>query len=183
MLDEQQLKGSFLVAMPSLSGDFFEQSIILLIEHNKEGAFGLTINKVSEYQLSDLIPQFTTKAGSEPVLLGGPVAVNQMFFLHSSDSIFAGTVAINPHANLTSTDDLIKQCAEGPNPEYLLPVLGYAGWAPNQLEDEIIRDAWLVTPFSQDILFTGDAAGKPQRAAQQLGIDLNLVGQHSGRDG
>lgn len=182
MQSEQQLKGSFLVAMPGLAGDFFEQSIIFLIEHNEDGAFGLTINKASDYLLSDLIPEMGQSKGQQLVLLGGPVAVDQMFFLHSADASFTGTVSINQYVNLTATEDLVKQSADGPNPDKLLAILGYAGWAPQQLEDEIIRDAWLVAPFSQDILFTGDPADKPHKAALQLGIDLNLVGKYSGRD-
>ena len=182
MQGEQQLKGSFLVAMPGLAGDFFEQSIIFLIEHNEDGAFGLTINKTSDYLLSDLIPEMKRSQGEQLVLLGGPVAIDQMFFLHSPGPSFTGTVSINQYVNLTTTEDLVKQSADGPSPANLLAILGYAGWAPQQLEDEIIRDAWLVTPFNEDILFTGEPADKPHKAALQLGIDLNLVGQHSGRD-
>ena len=105
-----------------------------------------------------------------------------MFFLHSPDAAFTGTVNINQHVSLTATEDLVKQSVDGANPDNLLAILGYAGWAPLQLEDEIIRDAWLVAPFNRDILFNGDPADKPNRAALQLGIDLNLVGKHSGRD-
>ena len=174
------LKGMFLVSMPALKGDYFHQSVTLLIEHNRDGAFGLVINIPTSMNLGELFPEIErTNTG---VLEGGPVEQDRIFFLHSPDMHYENSLIINPEVTLTTSTSLIDDLAIDKSPEKILAMLGYAGWGANQLENEILADAWLVTPFSASILYPTNHQQKPQDAAKSMGIDLNLIGSRSGHD-
>ena len=167
------LKSQFLISMPTLRGDYFQSSVTLLIEHNDEGAFGLVINKPTDLMLGDLIEDL--EHNPLTVMSGGPVEQDRLFFLHSPDCSFDESVTINDEIVITTSPDLIDAIASAEGPSNLLALLGYAGWGPGQLDDEILRDAWLVVPFDAELLFSLDFADKPQRAAAMMGVDLNLI--------
>ena len=125
----QFLTGSFLVALSELEGGFFENSITLLIEHSTSGAFGVIVNKPAEIDLSALFTaDFELPNLELPVLLGGPVEQDHLYFLHSTERQYPQTVSINSEISLTTSreilNDLSKPCAI----EHVLPLLGYAGW-------------------------------------------------------
>ncbi len=168
------LAGQMLVSMPSMQGDYFSHTVTLLIEHNEEGAFGLVINKPIEGQLSDLLADDSLNCPTDIALLEtGPVERNRLFFLHSSEVTFENSIAINEHLLLTTTLDVFTEDRKAP--EKLLAGLGYAGWAGGQLEDEILADVWLVTPYTQEIVFDVPYERRPEHAARAIGIDLNLI--------
>lgn len=176
----ESLKGMFLVSMPALKGDYFHHSVTLLIEHSKDGAFGLVINTPTSMVLGEVFPEI--EGASIDILEGGPVEQDRMFFLHSPDKHYDSSLVIHPEVTLTTSDELINDLENNKPPEKLLAMLGYAGWAANQLEYEIMADAWLVTPFDASILYSTNHEQKPQDAAKSMGIDLNLIGSRSGHD-
>ena len=176
--NDSSLAGQFLVSMPQLKGDFFQSTVTLLIEHNDEGAFGLTVNKPLDILLSDVIDEMP--ASPVPVWQGGPVQADHIFFLHSTDKDYEGSFRLNDDVILSTSPQLLTEIAAGELPEEIIALAGYAGWAPGQLDDEILRDAWLVVPFDATIVYGRDFEEKPVRAARLLGIDLNLVGPTSG---
>jgi putative transcriptional regulator len=174
------LKGEFLVSMPALKGDYFRESVIFLIEHNEEGAFGLVINKPVTIALADILPQLEDVRCNVSVLEGGPVEQDRIFFLHTPDKQYEASLPINPEISLTTSPDLIADLARGDSPEKIIAIIGYAGWGGAQLEGEIVSDAWLVTPFDSRILFSDNHTKKPQQAASKMGVDINLIGPTSG---
>ncbi|MFP6808378.1 MAG: YqgE/AlgH family protein [Pseudomonadales bacterium] len=177
---ENSLQGQFLVSMPALHGDYFQESVTFLIEHNADGAFGLVINQPLEVQLEDFFPELEDVDHGICVLGGGPVEQDRIFFLHSPDKQYEGSQTIHPQVVLSTSTELIGDLAKGRQPKSLLACIGYAGWGPEQLESEIMNDVWLLTPFSNQILYSRDYKTKPQAAAKAMGIDLNLIGSTSG---
>ena len=176
MTEQQYLNGNFLIALPGLEGDFFANSITLLIEHNQDGAFGLIINKPADVTLPQIIDH-TPEPPDLPVLIGGPVHQDQLYFLHSTDKVYPNSYIINDDVSLTTSTDLLNDPTA---PEHTLVLVGYAGWASTQLEQELVRDAWLVASFNRDIVFSTPFKNRPQAAAQKMGLDLNLINANSG---
>ena len=142
------LTGKLLVAMPNMGDPRFENSVIYMVAHSEEGAMGLIVNKPTpEVRFQDLLKQL--KIDVEPnmrelkVHFGGPVENGRGFVLHSSDYVSnASTLRVNRHFGMTSTLDVLEDIAQGIGPTASLMVLGYSGWAPGQLEDEIARNGW-----------------------------------------
>ena len=176
----QYLKGEFLVSMPALRGDYFHSSVTFLVDHNADGAFGLVINNPIDIQLQDIFPELEGVQHGVVLLEGGPVEQDRIFFLHTPDKHYKHSLVVNPETTLSTSPEVISDLAGKASPEHLLAIIGYAGWAAGQLEGELLADAWLVTPFNRDILFSSNHAEKPQAAAKTLGIDLNLIGPTSG---
>ncbi len=177
---DQNLKGEFLVSMPALKGDYFQASVTFLIDHNTDGAFGLVINNPTDMQLQDIFPELEGTTQQVDLLEGGPVEQDRIFFLHTSDKHYEHSLVVNPETTLSTSPELISDLATQDSPEHLLAIIGYAGWGAGQLEAELLADAWLITPFDRNILFSRDHETKPQAAASKMGIDLNLIGPTSG---
>ncbi len=175
MIDAHLYAGRFLIALPELSQDFFSTTVTLLVEHSSDGAFGLVINRPTNATLSQLLPDVASSAANLPVLIGGPVEQDHLYFLHSSDRQYAQSKRINDDISLTTSSELVDDLSCGTSPEHTLALLGYAGWSPSQLEQELVSDVWLVAPFDRDIVFSTPYADRPFAAAQKMGIDLNLI--------
>jgi len=183
------LDGQLLVAMPSMTDPRFHRAVIYMCAHSAEGAMGLIINQRAPHiTLPRLLEQLEiTAGGSRPtairvgsmaVHVGGPVETSRGFVLHSSDYFAAdSTLPITETVCLTATIDILKAIAKGSGPDKAILALGYAGWAPGQLEREIQSNGWLNCPADQDIVFDGDLEGKYGRALESIGIDpSHLVG-------
>ncbi len=166
--------------MPALKGDYFHHSVTFLLEHNQDGAFGLVINTPTSIELQDLFPELEDTNCDLTLLEGGPVEQDRIFFLHTPDKHYEESLDINPETTLTTSPGLINDLARQEAPEKLLAIIGYAGWGSEQLEYEILSDAWLITPFDPGILFSSNHKQKPQDAAKTMGIDLNLIGPTPG---
>ncbi len=179
------LDGQLLIAMPSMTDPRFHRAVIYLCAHSHEGAMGLIINQRAPHiTLTKLLEQLEIPvAGSRytrsmAVHVGGPVETSRGFVLHSSDYFAAdSTLPINDRVCLTATVDILKAIAKGCGPDKAILALGYAGWAPGQLEHEIQTNGWLNCPASVDIVFDGDLESKYSRSLHLLGVDpLHLVG-------
>ncbi len=179
-MSDQSLKGKFLVSLPTLKGDYFQHSVTLLLEHNAEGAFGLVINHPTNILLSEIFPELRGSDDRTVVMEGGPVERDRVFFLHSAEKSYESSQQVNEDVILSSSPALIEDLHRQRQPASLIAAVGYAGWAANQLETEILADAWLVAPFDRNILYAGDHNEKPFKAAENMGIDLNLIGPRSG---
>src|SRR5262244_3992835 len=144
------LDGQMLIAMPSMGDDRFARTVIYVCAHSTEGAMGIIVNQPAAHvsfpdllvQL-DVIPaadliQLPRRAGGVKVLKGGPVDTQRGFVLHSSDFFIENsTLPIDEGICLTATLDILKAIARGDGPHSAILALGYAGWAPGQLENEI----------------------------------------------
>ena len=169
-------RANFLVALPSLQEDFFQRTITLLIDHSSSGALGLVINKAADINLSDLVSDDFDLASVElPVLLGGPVGQDNLYFLHSTERSYTDSYCINKDVTLTTSKELLDDLSKGHAPEHVVALMGYAGWAADQLEHEIGQGVWLTAPFDKDVIFATPLEKRPLFAAKKMGVDLNLI--------
>lgn len=174
---QDRLTGKLLVATPSLSDPNFAHTVVYLVHHNAAGAMGLVVNRVlATGPLSSLLEGLgidtNGTAGQIRVYAGGPVARSKAFVLHSADYRSGQTIAVDDRVALTPSLDVLRAMAKGNGPRHAILALGYAGWGPNQLENEIAQGAWYVVPADEALLFDEQVETKWQRAQGRRGIDL-----------
>ena len=187
------LDGQMLIAMPSMGDDRFARSVIYMCVHSTEGAMGIVVNQPAAHiSFTDLLVQLEVvpaaeliqlpnRAGGVQVLRGGPVDTQRGFVLHSSDFFIENsTVPIDEGISLTATLDILKAIAKGNGPGSALLALGYAGWAPGQLENEIQHNGWLHCSADAELIFGQDTDGKYERALKKIGIDLGMLSSEAG---
>lgn len=179
------LRGHLLVAMPGLADPNFSHSVIYVCEHSSEGAMGLVINQPLELPLSRVFAQLDLTCpnglSEQPLLLGGPVEQQRGFILHcATEQQWQSTVPVTQQISLTASRDIIEALAANQGPESSLMVLGYAGWGPGQLEQELQENAWLTTPAEPAFLFDIPYSDRAAAAAARLGIDINLLSTRAG---
>lgn len=187
------LEGQFLIAMPSMADSRFEHSVIYLCSHSDQGAMGLVVNQVARHlSLEELLIQLDIvndegairlppKVRGMNVHKGGPVEIERGFVLHSDDFMLnQSTLAIDNGICLTATLEILRAMAQGTGPDHAMLALGYAGWAPGQLENEIQANGWLTVPADPDILFDADFETKWRRALGLLGIDPAMLFSDAG---
>lgn len=174
------LSNQFIIAMPTLMDPAFAHTVTYLCQHNKDGALGIVINKSANMKLGEIFTQMnirvTSLAATEaPVFAGGPVQQDRGFVLHTPSGEWAASLAISDTLSLTTSRDVLEAIALGEGPEHYLVALGYAGWGEGQLEREIRDNAWLHTPYGQQILFDTPVDMRWNAAAGQIGIDINRL--------
>jgi putative transcriptional regulator len=179
------LTGQFLIAMPGMPDDRFQQTLIYVCAHGPEGAMGLVVNKLMDaISFPDLLEQLEITVPPEgegiEVLFGGPVETGRGFVLHSPDYVHDGTMVVNDDVALTATVDVLKAIAGGDGPRQSLLALGYAGWGPGQLDDEIKDNGWLSVDADTELLFDTSVDSKWQGAMKKLGIDPLMLSDNAG---
>ncbi len=182
------LTGGVLIAMPGMGDDRFDHSVVLICSHSPEGAMGLVVNKpVRDVDFAALLDQLeiprTPKGRDIRVLMGGPVERGRGFVLHSTDYESEGaTMDIEGGFGMTATTDILKALARGEGPERAILALGYSGWGPGQLEEEIARNDWLTLPQAEaELIFADEDDAKWTRHLRHMGIDPVLLSTTSGR--
>ncbi len=184
MSEPHFLTGRFLLAMPGLDESFFGRSVIFVCNHDQEGAMGIVVNKPFDaLDFEGLLDQLDieTEAPPElPIHEGGPVEPGRGFVLHSADYVQDSTLSINESHGVTATVDVLRAIVEGDGPKDHLLALGYAGWGPGQLEQEIQENSWMIADGCDEILFYTDFQEKWPRAMAMLGIDLRMLSSESG---
>ena len=179
------LTGSLLVAMPTIGDPRFEKTVIYMCAHSEGGAMGLVVNKrLGELTVSELMRQLSLEGSAAParmpVLFGGPVETGRGFVLHSADHVYEGTLQIDDRVALTATMDVLKAIAAGQGPKRALMALGYAGWGPGQLDEEIQANGWLQVPADDDLVFGASLDGIWDAALRRLGVDLTMLSSEAG---
>lgn len=171
------LKGQLLLDSGQLYGSFFQKTVVLICEHNEEGAFGLVLNratgsKVGEMLVADL-PETLKEA---PLYLGGPVQPTALSFLHSDS--FLPDANVIPNLCLNHSLDTLMEIGGSFSPTRKVRLFaGYSGWSPGQLEDEMQRDAWLTHPASLDLVFDVDPVQLWRAILRQKGGRYKLLAQ------
>jgi putative transcriptional regulator len=155
------LAGRLLVAAPTMPDPRFARTVVLLVEHNQRGAFGVIVNlPAGERPLATLLESMGEKdpavSGTVRVFAGGPVQPEAGFVVHSAEYRDAGTIAITDQIAMTSSRQILLDIGNNKGPQKSLIAFGYAGWAPGQLEGEIDRGAWLMAPADPKIVFDED---------------------------
>ena len=175
----------FLIAMPNMADPHFSKTLTYICEHNEQGALGLVINRPLDMTLATLldqvsIPVTSRECESIPVLFGGPVQTDRGFVLHGPVGNWQSTLSIGSAIGLTTSRDILQAVARGEGPRQMLITLGYAGWAPGQLEQELAQNAWLTVAASDDVMFDLPPAQRLARAMQILGVNYATLSEHAG---
>ncbi len=185
--DSIDLNGKLLIAMPGMSDPRFASSVIFMCAHSEDGAMGLIVNKpTKELQLADLLEQLKIPKGNSGrdirVHFGGPVEHGRGFVLHSADyNSCDATMEVDDQFGMTATQDILEAIASGEGPNAAILMLGYSGWEPGQLEEEIKDNGWLVADATPEIVFGADSAAKWTAALKSLGIDPLMLSAAAGR--
>ena len=183
--ETEYLTGQLLVAMPQMEDQRFARSVVYICAHTEDGAMGLILNKLAEaINFSDLLEQLNlptdTVSGKTQVHFGGPVETGRGFVLHSDDFTQDASLLIEKGIALTATVDILTAISEGSGPRNYLLALGYAGWAPGQLDSEIHANGWLIAPADTDLLFGSKIENKWYTALSNLGIDITMLSSDAG---
>jgi putative transcriptional regulator len=191
--DRSYLDGQLLIAMPVMEDERFARSVIYVCAHSSEGAMGIILNRpAGSLDFTDLLVQLDIIKKSDRIKLpetaeamkvmkGGPVETGRGFVLHSSDFFIEdATLPIDDGICLTATLDILEAIAKGAGPKHAILALGYAGWAPGQLETEIQDNGWLHCPADQDLIFGRDIEHKYARALHKIGIDPGMLSNEAG---
>src|SRR3954453_21785086 len=171
------LTNHFLIAMPAMADPHFAKSLTFVCEHNDQGALGIVVNRPIELNLHALLEQVsiapeTDAYKSVAVHFGGPVQVDRGFVLHTPLGQWQSTLAVTSDIGLTTSKDILQAVARGEGPRQMLVTLGYAGWAPGQLEHEIAQNAWLTGRAQPEVIFDLPAEERLAAAMNLLGIDF-----------
>jgi putative transcriptional regulator len=181
------LTGKMLIAMPGMGDPRFDKSVVYICAHSDEGTMGLIINKANEeVTLAALLDQLSIEvSGTVPevqVQFGGPVEGGRGFVLHSPDYTSPiSTLTVDRRFSMTATLDILEEIAKGGGPRRALMALGYAGWGPGQLADEIAQNGWLTCEADPDLVFGGRNAGKWEAALKSIGVEPLMLSAAAGR--
>ncbi len=183
--DDGYLTGQLLVAMPGMPDNRFSKTVIYMCAHGPEGAMGLVVNKpFEEVSFPDLLDQLEIEPAScgrnIRVQFGGPVEAERGFVLHSPDYVQDATVVMDGDVALTATVDILRAIADGDGPRENLLALGYAGWGPGQLDEEIKANGWLNVTADTDIVFHLPLEDRWRKALGKLGVDPLLLSDDAG---
>ncbi len=161
----ESLAGYFLISELEMADPNFYRTVVLMITHNHNGAFGLVVNRRSEATLADILPEYDSPRGKEtPVYVGGPVQQEYLFMVHSDLPAGAPSPqSISPapgiifepsfeHAKLLFDEEKWQSIPPDDRPRIHL-YLGYSGWSPGQLEWELEQGAWMIHPARPKIVF------------------------------
>ena len=179
------LTHNFLIAMPNMADPYFTRSLTYICEHNDQGALGIVVNRPIEMSLQTLLEQVSIPLGGEafktiPIHFGGPVQVDRGFVLHTPLGQWQSTLAVNSEIGLTTSKDILQAVARGEGPGKLFVTLGYAGWAPGQLENELAQNAWLTVQAQPEVIFDLPADKRLPAAMGLLGIDFASLSEQAG---
>jgi putative transcriptional regulator len=179
------LEGQLLVAMPTMSDPRFQRAVIYLCAHSADGAMGLVVNKaIDSIEFPDLLRQLNIEpavpSAGIRVHFGGPVETGRGFVLHSDDYQQDATLRIRNGIALTATVDVLRAIAIGQGPRRSLLALGYAGWAPGQLDAEIQANGWLTCLADEHLVFGGDLDARWNDAVRKIGIDPTKLSSLAG---
>lgn len=175
----------FLIAMPNMVDPHFARALTYIAEHGDQGALGVIVNRPLDMTLASLferieLPLEAEGFAAQPVYFGGPVQTDRGFVLHRPVGAWHSTLNVNDEVGLTSSRDVLQSMGAIGSPRDVLVTLGYAGWAPGQLEQELLENAWLTVPADVDILFELPPEERLPAALQKLGIDFANLSEVAG---
>ena len=170
------LAGSFLVSTPQMPDPRFEEHVIYMCAHNAEGAMGVSVNRPNYlFSLAEILQGANLPVPEKklvPVHIGGPVELESAFILYQNDYTTQNKLDISQTVSLTREIKVLEEIARGGGPATYLFILGYTGWGPGQLENELLNNGWLTLPANDKIIFDMPDEQKWKAAAMQYGIDI-----------
>jgi putative transcriptional regulator len=178
----------FLIAMPSIDDPVFGGAVVYICEHNDKGVLGVVINKPTDMTMDVLFERIDLKLGevagaraaSEPIMFGGPVQDDRGFVLHTPGRRYSSSLTVTDEVAFTTSIDVLEAVAKGNGPKQMLVSIGYAGWSPGQLEEEISRNGWLTVGADARVLFEVAVEERYNAAIKLLGIDPLMLASEAG---
>ena len=179
------LANHFLIAMPSMQDPVFGGTVVYVCEHNENGVLGVVINKPTDMTMQVLFERIDLKLESdvdvdEPIMFGGPVQDDRGFVLHTPGNRYSSSLTVTEDVAFTTSIDVLEAVAAGDGPRRMLVSIGYSGWSPGQLEDEIGRNGWLTVGADPEILFNLPIEERYTAAMRLLGIDPLMLTSEAG---
>jgi putative transcriptional regulator len=182
------LANHFLIAMPSMNDPIFGGTVVYICEHNDKGVLGVVINKPTDMTMDVLFDRIDLKVAEglrasvedEPIMFGGPVQDDRGFVLHSPSGRYSSSLSVTDDVAFTTSIDVLEAVANGSGPRRMLVSIGYAGWSPGQLEEEIARNGWLTVGADAHVLFDLPIEERYNAAIKLLGIDPMMLASEAG---
>jgi putative transcriptional regulator len=182
------LANHFLIAMPSMQDPVFGGTVVYICEHNDNGVLGVVINKPTDMTMEVLFDRIDLTISdsldphvvSEPIMFGGPVQDDRGFVLHTPGARYSSSLTVTDQVAFTTSIDVLEAVAAGDGPERMLVSIGYSGWSPGQLEDEIGRNGWLTVAADPRVLFDLPVEERYNAAIKLLGIDPAMLALEAG---
>ncbi|MBE2210666.1 MAG: YqgE/AlgH family protein [Xanthomonadaceae bacterium] len=180
------LSQQLLIALPGLADPNFSRSVVMVCQHDTDGAMGIVVNRASEFTVGELFDQLGIEGGTPelrtlPVVAGGPVYAERGFVLHDGDREWDSSIRLPGGLSLTTSRDVLQALADGNGPDQALVALGCAGWGAGQLEQEIAENSWMTAPADGDLLFRAQLEQRWQAAAGLVGVNFERMTHYSGR--
>lgn len=173
----KSLKGQLLLDNGKLAGSFFHRTVLLICQHDPEGAFGLVLNRNTGTKVGDaLVADLPEILKEQPLFLGGPVQPQALSYLHADDFLPEANVLSNLSVG-HSLDELQDLSEAFSSTQKLKVFAGYAGWSPGQLDDEMHRDTWLAHPASVDLVFHQEPEKLWQHILAKKGWQYRLLAE------
>ena len=182
------LANHFLIAMPTMQDPVFGGTVVYVCEHNENGVLGVVINKPTDMTMQVLFERIDLKLQGgleqpivdEPIMFGGPVQDDRGFVLHTPGARYSSSLTVTEEVAFTTSIDVLEAVAAGEGPQRMLVSIGYSGWSPGQLEDEISRNGWLTVGADARILFDMPIEDRYVAAMKLLGIDPLMLTSEAG---
>ncbi len=178
-------KNHFLIAMPTMEDPNFAHTITYICEHSEDGAMGIVVNRPLDLTIAQIfehldIAPVAERFQKQHVLRGGPVQTERGFVLHRDKRPWDSTLEVQDGIFLSTSKEILVAMAEDRGPQDALIALGYAGWGEGQLDEEMVNNAWLSVPATEQILFDLPFEQRWHAAARLLGVDLSLLSTQVG---
>lgn len=190
ILENMNLTGQFLIAMPAMTDPYFSKTVTYICTHNQDGAMGVIINRNADISIANLFQQIkleteSTRQMNKAVHFGGPVQMGRGFILHEPNLEYDSTIVVNNTVALTTSKDILEAAAQNNGPKKMLIALGYAGWTAGQLENEVSQNAWLSLDTSDTnhihkLIFEADNMDKFDYAMRLMGLNLANLSEVAG---
>ena len=187
-MSQVNLTDHFLIAMPNMADPYFSRTLTYVCEHNDQGALGVVVNRPIDMTLDALFERLSLslasgELGKTPVYFGGPVQTDRGFVLHQPVGRWQSTLSVQDRVGLTTSKDILEAVGNGAGPYKLIVTLGYSGWAPGQLENEIKQNAWLTVAAKDAIIFDLPVEERLPAAMGLRGISLASLSDEAGHAG
>ncbi|MDH5632274.1 MAG: YqgE/AlgH family protein [Gammaproteobacteria bacterium] len=185
MPEFESLANHFLIAMPGLADPNFSRTVTYICEHTPEGAMGLIINRPLDLSMAEIFEELEIRPDTDidtrsPVFQGGPVQHNRGFVLHEPPGDWDSSMRITDSLAISTSKDIMEAMAHNRGPRRNMLALGYAGWGPGQLEQEMAANAWLSGPADNQIIFELPVSERWHAAAKLLGVEIEMLSDQAG---
>lgn len=186
MKEMQSLEHHFLISMPTLDDSWFEKTVIYIVEDNELGSMGLVINLPHKLSITDLLEHFDYMPTDDypylrnDVMIGGPVDMERGFILHRPHGKWNSSMTLEDNLAMTVSDDLLQALTRDEGPNDFIVCLGFSGWQPGQLAQELQSNSWLTIPYNEALLFDTPVETKWEVALGTLGISPEFLSMEAG---